>query len=119
MKLPWIRSPTSVVLGTATPTPNPSMASPRRMLLDALIRSRCPSVQLGTAGAVDQTRTWALLPSMAADELVTDVIRQGRTERDSANGGSLDDDAGTHSSESGCWWRSGWGCLRRHRLPER
>ena len=53
MKLPWIRSPTSVGLGTETPTPKPSMARPRRMLLDALITNPMSVGPLGELAAVD------------------------------------------------------------------
>ena len=75
MKLPWIRSPTSVGLGTETPTPKPSMARPRRMLLEALITKPMSVGPLGIWLPSMITRTCALLPSIAAVVLGTDVIK--------------------------------------------
>ena len=64
-------------LGTETPTPNPSMASPRKMLSDALITNPMSSARRARLPPLMITRTCALLPSIAAVELGTDVIKVG------------------------------------------
>ena len=74
MKLPWIRLPTLAGLGTETPMPNPSMISPLKTQCEASSTKPVPSpVWLPSM----MTRIWALLPSMAAVVLGTEVIMTG------------------------------------------
>ena len=78
MKLPWIRSPTSVGLGTETPTLKPSMARPRRMLLDALITNPMSVGPLASMAAVDDHADLGIVAvECAASEFGTDEISVG------------------------------------------
>ena len=87
MKLPWIRLPTSTGRGTDTPTPNPSMISPRSKLSDVSRTNPVPpTVWLPSM----ITRGWALLPSLAMIVLGVDVIMIGSAIGDSAHRRRLD-----------------------------
>src|ERR1700729_3630666 len=77
MKLPWIRSPTFDGFGTDTPTLKPSMANPRRMLLDALMTKPISAELLGRLLPSRITRTFALLPLSAPVVFGGDVKKVG------------------------------------------
>ena len=62
MKSPWIESPTSAALGTSTPTPKPSMISPRSIAWEASSTKPVPPPESLPSMI---TRTRALLPSIA------------------------------------------------------
>ena len=74
MKLPWIRLPTLSGLGTETPTPKPSMISPRRELCEvSRTNPVAPPVWLPST----ITRMAALFPSVAGMVFGSEVIRVG------------------------------------------
>ncbi len=103
MKLPWIRLPTLVGLGTSTPTSNPSMASPRRMLLDASITKPMSVAPVATPPPSMMTRTWALLPDRAASVFGTEVMFVG-VSGTPPDGGRLGDDARSGASGQIVGW---------------
>ena len=69
MKLPWIRSPTLVGLGTETPTSKPSMARPRRMLLDASITKPMSAGPVGDIAAVDDDADLCVVAGEGGDRI--------------------------------------------------
>ena len=106
------------VLGTSTPMPKPSMASPRRMLLEASITKPMSVAPLGMLAAVDDHADLGIVAVDGCDVLGTDVISSGGASAlrplSSSRRSRWD-----RCLRSGCWSRSNSGWPRPRIVPGR